>query len=284
MTSSRLALIAVVALVLVTGAAAQQVPSTQVGPVEKRAKPITPENPIPKRIHSVNPVYPPEASSLGASGRVTVRVVLDEFGRVAEVRRVNLPLLAYSQTAAIDATAAKMATEAVLRAAAEAVEQWQYDPPAEGPIAFNVTFTLAPGSRTPFTFASQEAVGFDANRIGLQETVTARSGGPPPPPPPPPAPGAPVRVGGNVRAPQQVYKANPIYPEEAKAARIQGVVILEAIIGADGRVADARILRSIPALDQAALDAVRQWQYTPTMMNGVPVPVIMTVTVQFTLS
>jgi protein TonB len=65
---------------------------------------------------------------------------------------------------------------------------------------------------------------------------------------------------------------------------VQGVVILEAVIGVDGRVSDARILRSIPLLDQAAIDAVQQWEYTPTMLNGVPVPVIMTVTVQFTLA
>jgi protein TonB len=64
---------------------------------------------------------------------------------------------------------------------------------------------------------------------------------------------------------------------------VQGVVILEAIIGQDGRILDARVLRSIPLLDQAALDAVKQWEYTPTLLNGVPVPVIMTVTVQFTL-
>jgi protein TonB len=82
----------------------------------------------------------------------------------------------------------------------------------------------------------------------------------------------------------RVVSVNPIYPEAATAARIQGVVIIEAVIGEDGRVRDARILRSIPALDQAALDAVRQWEYTPTLLNGAPVPVIMTVTVQFTLA
>ena len=60
--------------------------------------------------------------------------------------------------------------------------------------------------------------------------------------------------------------------------------IIEATIGPDGAVKDAKVLRSIPLLDQAALDAVRQWQFTPTLLNGVPVPVIMTVTVQFTLS
>ena len=60
---------------------------------------------------------------------------------------------------------------------------------------------------------------------------------------------------------------------------MQGIVIIEATIGEDGRVINARILRSVPLLDQAALDAVRQWQFTPTLLNGVPVPVIMTVTV-----
>ena len=80
------------------------------------------------------------------------------------------------------------------------------------------------------------------------------------------------------------YRVNPVYPPAAEAARVQGVVILEALIGTDGRVTEARILRSIPLLDQAALDAVRQWQYTPTLLNGVAVPVIMTVTVQFTLA
>lgn len=69
----------------------------------------------------------------------------------------------------------------------------------------------------------------------------------------------------------------------AQAARIQGLVIIEATIGADGRVINARLLRSLPMLDHAALDAVRQWEFTPTLLNGVPVPVIMTVTVNFTL-
>jgi protein TonB len=69
----------------------------------------------------------------------------------------------------------------------------------------------------------------------------------------------------------------------AQAARVQGIVIVEATIGEDGHVINARILRSVPLLDQAAVEAVRQWQYTPTLLNGVPVPVIMTVTVNFSL-
>jgi protein TonB len=65
---------------------------------------------------------------------------------------------------------------------------------------------------------------------------------------------------------------------------VQGVVILEARIGIDGKVTNARVLRSIPLLDQAAIDAVMQWEFTPTLLNGQPVAIIMTTTVQFTLT
>jgi protein TonB len=75
----------------------------------------------------------------------------------------------------------------------------------------------------------------------------------------------------------------PTYPAIAQSARVQGIVIIEATIGTNGRVTNTKVLRSIPLLDQAAIDAVKQWEFTPTTLNGVPVPVIMTVTVQFTL-
>jgi len=100
-----------------------------------------------------------------------------------------------------------------------------------------------------------------------------------------PVPQEPVRPGfQGVRTPIKTVNVNPVYPPIAQSARIQGIVIIEATIAVDGHVANARILRSVPLLDQAALDAVQQWQFTPTMLNGVPVPVIMTVTVNFTLS
>ena len=105
----------------------------------------------------------------------------------------------------------------------------------------------------------------------------------PPPPPPPPPPPAPVRVGGAIKQPTKIKDARPVYPPIAQSARVQGVVIIEATIGPDGHVQEAHVLRSIPLLDAAALDAVKQWQYTPTLLNNQPVPVIMTVTVNFTL-
>jgi protein TonB len=96
-------------------------------------------------------------------------------------------------------------------------------------------------------------------------------------------PGAPVRVGGAVKEPRKIRDVRPVYPEIAQQARVQGVVILEVLVDEFGLVQDAKVLRSVPLLDDAALDAVRQWAYTPTLLNGVPVPVVMTVTVNFSL-
>jgi TonB family protein len=93
---------------------------------------------------------------------------------------------------------------------------------------------------------------------------------------------APLRVGGKIRAPIKVKNVEPVYPAIAKSARVAGVVTIEATIGEDGKVIDAKVVRSVPMLDQAALDAVRQWQYQPTLLNGVPVPVVVTVTINFT--
>jgi protein TonB len=86
-----------------------------------------------------------------------------------------------------------------------------------------------------------------------------------------------------VKPPKKLRHVGPVYPADAEANRVQGVVIIEATIDPVGNVSNARVLKGLPALDQAAIDAVQQWQYEPTMLNGVAVPVIMTVTVNFTL-
>jgi len=107
---------------------------------------------------------------------------------------------------------------------------------------------------------------------------------PPQTPTPAPPPAQVVHVGGEIKEPTKLKSVAPVYPEAAKQARVQGVVILECTISPRGDVVDVKVLRGIPLLDQAAVDAVRQWVYTPTLLNGVPVPVIMTVTVNFKLS
>ena len=119
----------------------------------------------------------------------------------------------------------------------------------------------------------------DTDALGISnllDTVT-------PPPPPPPAPKGPVPVGGRITVPARTHYAAPVYPAIAQAARVAGLVIIQATIGVDGAVVDATVLKSVPLLDQAALAAVRQWRYTSTRLNGEPVAVIMTVTVNFEL-
>lgn len=94
---------------------------------------------------------------------------------------------------------------------------------------------------------------------------------------------APVRIGGDLKPPTRTRYVAPEYPQVARINRVEGVVMIEAIIGIDGRVTNARVLKPTPFLDGAALAAVREWEYTPTLLNGRPTAVIMTVTVRFAL-
>jgi periplasmic protein TonB len=96
------------------------------------------------------------------------------------------------------------------------------------------------------------------------------------------APG-PYRVGQGIAPPQKIKHVAPIYPAGALSSRALGTVLIEAVVGVDGKVHDAKVVHSIPSLDQAALDAVRQWEFTPSRMNGVAVAVIITVLVQFSI-
>jgi periplasmic protein TonB len=93
----------------------------------------------------------------------------------------------------------------------------------------------------------------------------------------------PFRVGDGIARPMKIYDVKPVYPQPAMAKQVGGSVVIEATIGADGKVHDARVLRSVAALDQAALDAVLQWEYEPSRLNGVAVAVIMVIVVTFSL-
>jgi protein TonB len=128
---------------------------------------------------------------------------------------------------------------------------------------------------------AEEGEGFD-DLPGLVGGVDAPIAALPPAPPPPPK--APVRPGGRIEAPRIVTRVQPVYPPIAQASRVGGLVIIEALIAEDGRVRNATVLKGHPLLNQAALDAVRQWVFTPTRLNGDPVAVLMTVTVVFSLN
>jgi protein TonB len=105
-----------------------------------------------------------------------------------------------------------------------------------------------------------------------------------PPPVPAQEPAGPVRLHAGIVAPRKIHDVMPFYPALARASGASGVVIIEATIDARGDVVAAKVLRSVPMLDQAAVDAVRQWKYTPARLNGETMAVLITVTVNFTLA
>jgi protein TonB len=101
----------------------------------------------------------------------------------------------------------------------------------------------------------------------------------------PPAPPAEVvRIGGSMKTPRLARRVEPEYPEVAQRAAIEGIVILEATVGEDGRVDGVKVLRSQSLLEQAAIAAVKQWQYEPLIWNGRPTPFVLTVTLSFNLA
>jgi len=150
------------------------------------------------------------------------------------------------------------------------------------PAALIVTVTLAlvavavgnPSGRTPEAQAAQEQASGKAQNNPACSPKPLRVGASRPD----------VYVGPDkVSTPTRILYVKPEYPESAKAAKVQGVVVIEAQIELDGHVCNARVVRSIPFLDQSAIDAVLKWRFAPAKVNGVAVPVIMTMTVNFTL-
>ena len=262
------------AATLSAAAAAQEI-RTNVGPLERTATSSSPENPIPRRTTFVPAVRPQEWTTIApARGTVRFQVTLDTNGRVAEIRQLGEAPVTFPPTTVVEDARLQSMRNAMRTSAANALRQWKYDPPA-APIKFLVAFNFS---------STEEPSAYQ------QDEPAARGRGPgfiPPtqaqlPPPWPAAEGIP-RVGGAIRPPTQVKKVNPVYPRNAQAERVGGAVIMEAIIGVDGKVRDVRVLRSVPLLDKAAVDAVRQWEYTPALRDGTPTAVVMTITVTFTI-
>jgi protein TonB len=141
----------------------------------------------------------------------------------------------------------------------------------------------------PPSAAQSVQVGGIPGGIGLGGLGGIGGGIAPPPPPPPPVKEVPtgpkqIKVGGNVQAANLLKKITPLYPALAKSARIQGTVRFTAIIGKDGTIQNLQLISGHPMLVQSATDAVKQWIYKPTLLNGEPVEVITQIDVNFTLS
>lgn len=280
------------------GAGGSQAVQLEAGPLERRSNAITPENPIPRRISHIEADVPAAAAAERAYGTVSMHITLDEAGRVVEARPFGIDVRMQSHSMGFTDTSwtrvrellnrsrgnaeSVAVIESLVSSASAAVRQWQYDAPFRAPLTFAVVVPVGtPPAPPPPPPPPPAPPAPAAARTGAVPRI------PPPPPPPPPAPyfygDEALRVGGAIKAPKKLRDVSPVYPMIAQQARVQGVVILEARIEPDGTVSSARVLRSIPLLDEAAIDAVRQWEFTPTLLNGVPIPIIMTTTVNFRL-
>ena len=117
------------------------------------------------------------------------------------------------------------------------------------------------------------------NPVGLPAGVVESQG----PPPPPPTVKKPIRVSSGAVAARLIHRVDPVYPELAIRARLEGLVLLQVLINEEGAVEEVSVISGPPMLRDSAVKAVRQWEYTPTILNGDPVPVRATVTVNFVL-
>ncbi len=218
--------------------------------------------------------------NVGAHGVADLGSTLDRVLRTAAPGGAATPLVS-------DVEGVKASLKAMAAAATDAVQRWRVESPETHPALVSIDVRFEPrasrasagGARPLLGYGARNQGGRGGSGFSVQVDGPPRDGEPGAPAGP-----APLRVGGNIAPPTKVVHVNPVYPEEAKTAGIQGVVILEATVDGEGVPVDMRVLRSIPGLDEAAMDAVRQWRYAPTLLNGAPVPVIMTVTINFTLS
>jgi TonB family protein len=274
----RAVLVGAILFVVTAFVHAQTVRNT-VGPIEKSATRSSPENPIPRRLSAPPAARAQEWQGLPAGyGLVRLQVTLDTSGRVAEIRGLTEPLIQFANGVSVDEQRRRALADAVLQSAAASVSQWTYEAP-QTPITFSVAVTF-PSGTDPIAVQDSTARAprgggpFPVNFGGGQQPLSVNDFG---------AAAGAVRVGGIIKPPVQTKKVNPVYPQAAQLERVAGLVVLEVIIGTDGKVRDGRVMRSVAFLDEAAIEAVRQWEYTPTELDGKPVPVVMTVTVSFNM-
>jgi len=239
------------------------VASAVLGTVLGFASSLTAQTPAPEPRRTLIKIayaeYPPEALAKEISGTVPVTMTVNAAGQVTTANATAGPL--------------------ELRASAsKAAMGMKYSPASDtSEIRIALDYHL-------------DALGWGVRVLqqisanGFSSFGGSVSGGPGTAPGTPvQTPDGPYRVGGTIAPPRKIKDLAPVYPPTAQRAGIQGVVILEAVIDETGAVTSAKVLRSIPLLDEAAKAAVMQWQYTPTLLNGVAVPIIMTVTVNFSL-
>jgi len=214
--------------------------------------------------------YPKEAVEKGLQGTATLEAIFDGAGKVTDVRVIKglAPVLDKAAIDAVRGMTFKNFLEILRPDARVLTVKASFMLPADksgakGGVVGGVMGGVVGGVLTAPTKAVSQITNDELEK--LQKLP-------------------PVKAEGALKPPALRKQVDPIYPEEARAAGIEGIVILEAVIDVWGRVESARVLKSIPALDKAAIDAVKQWVYELTVVDGKPRRCIFTVTVRFTLS
>jgi TonB family protein len=231
--------------------------------LEQAADGAAPRAPL-KIVRQVPVEVPPDLEP--KLGRVLVQLEADVAadGAVADVRLLAVSIVAEKVEMTADPAALREDFDAMAKASIASLRQWRFDPPAGAPAAVRVPiyFEVA-GKRT--TFGS----------------IRPMSGYPPHVTVVPPSDA--LKVGDVVKTPKKLVNVSPRYPDDALKAKVQGEVVLDVVVDATGVPTDVQVSQSVPMLDAAAIEAVKQWRYEPTLMNGVAVPVVMTVTLGFKL-
>jgi TonB family protein len=208
------------------------------------------------------PVYPIEAQKLGIQGQVWLRLSVNERGGVDRV-----DILRGDQT--------------LTKAAASAARKWKFHPFVKNGKAIRVTAEM------PVDFTFRNKIMKKGISADLTATVDTKAAEHIPADAPSLVAGVPaqrVRVSREVEQSLLVYQVGPMYPPDAREQHVEGMVVLQILIGEDGRVHDIKPLSGHKQLVPAAIGAVEQWRYQPYLLNGRPVEVETEVTVNFTLA
>ena len=196
--------------------------------------------------------------------QVQLDAVVAADGAVSDVRLVSVSIVSPTVEMTVDPAKLRSDFDAMIRAASESVRQWRFEAPANAPAIVRVPVRFDTG-------VSQTALGTIRPLSGYPATVG------------PVLPRGVLKVGDAVKTPRRLVNAAPTYPQDAINEKVQGVVVLDVIVDAEGVPSDVQVVQSIPMLDAAAIEAVKKWRYEPTLMNGVAVPIAMTVSLNFSL-
>lgn len=220
---------------------------------------------VPLKIAHQEPVKIPAVQNPDLKPvQVQLDAVVAADGAVSDVRLVSVSVVSEKVEMTVDPAALRSDFDAMVRAASDSVRQWRFEAPATAPASVRVPVRFDTG-------VSQTTLGTIRPLSGYPPTVG------------PVLPRGVLKVGDAVKAPKRLVNAAPTYPQEAIDAKVQGAVVLDVLIDADGVPSDVQVVQGIPQLDAAAIEAVKKWRYEPTLLNGKPVPVAMTVTLNFSL-